>query len=171
METDEMKSGKYWCDDEPIRFGPFVVKVSATESYNGITERIFRLTYTPKAEKEAPRTITQLQVDWPARKGVPSSDSVMVDLISLVERAQQQSGDNAITVHCRNGIGRSGVFCAIVAVCEKIKVEQMVDVLQAVKTLRNNRPGMVETLIQYQYCYDAVLSYLDSFSAYSNFQC
>ncbi|XP_070562395.1 receptor-type tyrosine-protein phosphatase alpha-like [Ptychodera flava] len=170
METDEMKSGKYWSENEPIRFGPFIVKVSATESYNGITERIFRLTYTPKAGKEAPRTITQLQVDWPARKEVPSSDSIMVDLISLVERAQQQSGDNPITVHCRNGIGRSGVFCAFYAVCEKIKVEQMVDVFQAVKTLRNNRPGMVETLTQYQYCYDAVLSYLDSFSAYSNFE-
>ncbi|XP_077868845.1 receptor-type tyrosine-protein phosphatase T-like, partial [Saccoglossus kowalevskii] len=60
-------------------------------------------------------------------------------------RMQQQTGNGPVTVHCINGIGRSGVYCASVSTCDRIKVDQMVDVFQAVKTLRTNRPYMVES--------------------------
>jgi len=37
---------------------------------------------------------------------------------------------------CRNGGGRSGVFCASSIVCEMAKRQSVVDVFHAVKTLR-----------------------------------
>lgn len=46
---------------------------------------------------------------------------------------------------CRNGGGRSGVFCASSIVCEMSKRQRVVDVFHAVKTLRNNKPNMVDT--------------------------
>ncbi|XP_077981240.1 receptor-type tyrosine-protein phosphatase epsilon-like isoform X2 [Glandiceps talaboti] len=117
------------------------------------------------------RTITHLQLTtWPANKEIPYSPSVMSEMLTLVEKAQQQTGDNRITVHCRNGLGRSGVFCAFFAVYEQVKMEQIVNVFQAVKTIRENKPQMVETVAQYQYIYDAILAYLDSFATYANFE-
>lgn len=46
---------------------------------------------------------------------------------------------------CRNGGGRSGVFCASSIVCEMSKRQSVVDVFHAVKTLRNSKPSMVDT--------------------------
>lgn len=49
--------------------------------------------------------------------------------------------------HCRNGGGRSGTFCAISIVCEMLRHQRAVDVFHAVKTLRNNKPNMVDLLV------------------------
>lgn len=48
---------------------------------------------------------------------------------------------------CRNGGGRSGTFCAICSVCEMIQQQNIIDVFHIVKTLRNNKSNMVETLV------------------------
>lgn len=47
----------------------------------------------------------------------------------------------------RNGGGRSGVFCSISIVCEMLRQQRCVDVFHAVKTLRNNKPNMVDLLV------------------------
>ncbi|XP_077980993.1 receptor-type tyrosine-protein phosphatase kappa-like [Glandiceps talaboti] len=174
MDSEEMRRGQYWCDDGIMRYGPFEVEVLETEDIGHIVERSIGLTLysTKKGGKTVvKRTITHLQLTaWPSDKDIPDSTSIMSEMLTLVEKAQQQSGDNRIAVHCRNGLGRSGVFCAFVAANEKIKMEQIVNVFQAVKTLRDNRPQMVETLAQYEYIYDALLAYLDSFATYANFE-
>ena len=46
-----------------------------------------------------------------------------------------------------NAVGRSGTFCAIFNVLEKLKLEKVVDVFQTVKLLRIQRPGAVEDLV------------------------
>ncbi|MEQ2233891.1 hypothetical protein ILYODFUR_026402 [Ilyodon furcidens] len=62
-----------------------------------------------------------------------------------------------------NGGGRSGTFCACNILLEMIQYQNMVDVFYAVKTLRNCKPNMVESLDQYRFCYDLVVEYLDCF--------
>uniref|UniRef100_A0A3Q4HKY8 Protein tyrosine phosphatase receptor type M n=1 Tax=Neolamprologus brichardi TaxID=32507 RepID=A0A3Q4HKY8_NEOBR len=62
----------------------------------------------------------------------------------------------------RNGGGRSGVFCSISIVCEMLRQQRCVDVFHAVKTLRNNKPNMVDLLEQYKFCYEVALEYLNS---------
>lgn len=51
---------------------------------------------------------------------------------------------------CRNGGGRSGVFCASSIVCEMAKRQSVVDVFHAVKTLRNSKPNMVDTPVSFK---------------------
>ncbi|XP_077980995.1 receptor-type tyrosine-protein phosphatase mu-like isoform X2 [Glandiceps talaboti] len=151
MDSEDMRKGQYWCDDGIMRYGPFEVEVLETEDIGHIVERSIGLTlHSSKkgGQTVVKRTITHLQLTaWPSDKDIPDSTSIMSEMLTLVEKAQQQSGDNRIAVHCRNGLGRSGVFCSFVAANEKIKMEQIVNVFQAVKTLRDNRPQMVETLL------------------------
>jgi len=47
----------------------------------------------------------------------------------------------------RNGGGRSGMYCSSNILMEMIQYQNMVDVFYAVKTLRNAKPNMVETLV------------------------
>ncbi|XP_074058178.1 receptor-type tyrosine-protein phosphatase mu [Macrotis lagotis] len=66
------------------------------------------------------------------------------------------------SLYYRNGGGRSGTFCAISIVCEMLRHRRAVDVFHAVKTLRNNKPNMVDLLDQYKFCYEVALEYLNS---------
>ena len=47
----------------------------------------------------------------------------------------------------RDGLGRSGTFCALYSVRERLKIEQVVDVFQAIKAMRIPRPGLVRTAV------------------------
>lgn len=62
-----------------------------------------------------------------------------------------------------SGSGRTGVFCALSIVVERMRTEGVVDLLQTVRQLREQRPQMVETLEEYAFCYEAALQYLSSF--------
>ncbi|XP_077981179.1 receptor-type tyrosine-protein phosphatase kappa-like [Glandiceps talaboti] len=171
MDQSDETLGQYWPDEEGMEYGPFTVEVVSIGDYGAIKCRVFKLYRTGRKEEEGVRTIQQFHLTcWPLGHDVPQSKPAVVDLISLVEKWQQQTGNGPITVHCLNGLGRTGTFCAIYATIERMKVEQMVDVFQAVKKLRLNRPNMVQSLEQYSFCYDTAMEFLDSFETYANFK-
>ncbi|KAG7267779.1 hypothetical protein CRUP_015024 [Coryphaenoides rupestris] len=91
-------------------------------------------------------------------------------LVTNSRKQQQQSGNHPITVHCSAGAGRTGTFCALSTVLERVKAEGILDVFQTVKSLRLQRPHMVQTLEQYEFCYKVVQEYIDAFSDYANFK-
>lgn len=52
-----------------------------------------------------------------------------------------------MAVYFSDGIGRSGTFCGLYSVLERVKIEQVVDVLQAIKAMRIHKPGLVKTTV------------------------
>uniref|UniRef100_A0A2K5XBZ5 protein-tyrosine-phosphatase n=1 Tax=Mandrillus leucophaeus TaxID=9568 RepID=A0A2K5XBZ5_MANLE len=65
------------------------------------------------------------------------------------------------------GVGRTGVFITLSIVLERMRYEGVVDIFQTVKMLRTQRPAMVQTEDEYQFCYQAALEYLGSFDHYA----
>lgn len=63
----------------------------------------------------------------------------------------QLSTEQYSSVHIQflfsDGSGRSGTFCAVYSLLERVKSEQVVDVFQAIRVLRLGRPEAVETLV------------------------
>ena len=49
---------------------------------------------------------------------------------------------------CSDGVSRTGAFCTLYSVLERVKVDQVVDVYLATKTLRIQRAGLLETLVR-----------------------
>lgn len=81
-----------------------------------------------------------------------------------MHKTKIQFGINGpITVHCSNGGGRTGVFIALATIIDRMNLEGVVDIFTTVKLLRTERPNMVETRDEYQFCYIAVNDYLNSF--------
>lgn len=115
------------------------------------------------------RTVRQFQfIDWP-EQGVPKSGEGFIDFIGQVHKTKEQFGqDGPITVHCSAGVGRTGVFITLSIVLERMQYEGVLDVFQTVRILRSQRPAMVQTEDQYQFCYRAALEYLGSFDHYAN---
>ena len=52
-----------------------------------------------------------------------------------------------IFFHLSAGVGRTGVFCALSNLIERLKTEHVIDVFQTVKMLRQKRPAMVQTKV------------------------
>lgn len=52
---------------------------------------------------------------------------------------------NNVCVSTSAGVGRTGVFITLSIVLERMRYEGVVDLFQTVKTLRTQRPAMVQT--------------------------
>ncbi|KAB0406760.1 hypothetical protein E2I00_018142, partial [Balaenoptera physalus] len=121
-------------------------------------------------QEEQTRVVRQFHFHgWP-EIGIPAEGKGMIDLIAAVQKQQQQTGNHPITVHCSAGAGRTGTFIALSNILERVKAEGLLDVFQAVKSLRLQRPHMVQTLEQYEFCYKVVQDFIDIFSDYANFK-
>nr|XP_033771428.1 receptor-type tyrosine-protein phosphatase F [Geotrypetes seraphini] len=164
-EMGREKCHQYWPAERSARYQYFVVDPMAEYSMPQYILREFKVT---DARDGQSRTIRQFQfTDWP-EQGVPKTGEGFIDFIGQVHKTKEQFGqDGPITVHCSAGVGRSGVFITLSIVLERMRYEGVVDMFQTVKTLRTQRPAMVQTEDQYQLCYRAALEYLGSFDHYA----
>lgn len=56
------------------------------------------------------------------------------------------------------GAGRTGTFIALSNILERVKAEGLLDVFQTVKSLRTQRPHMVQTVVR-SYGFTNILQY------------
>ena len=113
----------------------------------------------------------QFQYTGWTEEGVPDIGSGLIDVIGQVQKWQRSSGDRPIVVHCRlvcyatcsewgymcssmlllyncsGGCGRTGTYIAISILLERLKTEGVVDVFQTARTLRLQRPSMVQSVV------------------------
>ncbi len=163
-EMGREKCAQYWPSERSIRYQYFVVDPIAEYNMSQYILREFKVT---DARDGQSRTIRQFQfVDWP-EQGVPKSGESIIELIGQVHKTKEQFGQTGpICVHCSAGVGRTGVFITLSIVLERMRYEGIIDVYNTVKVLRTQRPAMVQTEDQYQFCYKTVLEYLGSFDNY-----
>ncbi|XP_075901581.1 protein tyrosine phosphatase receptor type Fa [Nelusetta ayraudi] len=164
-EMGREKCHQYWPAERSARYQYFVVDPMAEYNMPQYILREFKVT---DARDGQSKTIRQFQfTDWP-EQGVPTSGEGFIDFIGQVHKTKEQFGqDGPITVHCSAGVGRTGVFITLSIVLERMRYEGVVDLFQTVKTLRTQRPSMVQTEDQYHLCYRAALEYLGSFDHYT----
>ncbi|XP_030643528.1 protein tyrosine phosphatase receptor type Db [Chanos chanos] len=164
-EMGREKCHQYWPLERSARYQYFVVDPMAEYNMPQYILREFKVT---DARDGQSRTVRQFQfTDWP-EQGVPKSGEGFIDFIGQVHKTKEQFGqDGPITVHCSAGVGRTGVFITLSIVLERMRYEGVVDIFQTVKMLRTQRPAMVQTEEQYQFCYRAALEYLGSFDHYA----
>ncbi|CAG5864127.1 unnamed protein product, partial [Menidia menidia] len=151
-EMGREKCHQYWPAERSARYQYFVVDPMAEYNMPQYILREFKVT---DARDGQSRTVRQFQfTDWP-EQGVPKSGEGFIDFIGQVHKTKEQFGqDGPISVHCS-------------IVLERMRYEGVVDIFQTVKMLRTQRPAMVQTEDEYQFCYHAALEYLGSFDHYA----
>uniref|UniRef100_A0A673I3U2 protein-tyrosine-phosphatase n=1 Tax=Sinocyclocheilus rhinocerous TaxID=307959 RepID=A0A673I3U2_9TELE len=155
------QSNSYWPEPGLQQYGPMQVEFLSMSADEDIITRLFRVKNVTRLQ-EGQLVVCQFQfLRWSAYRDVPDSKKAFLNLLASVQKWQRECGEGRTVVHCLNGGGRSGTYCASNILMEMIQYQNMVDVFYAVKTLRNAKPNMVETLEQYRFCYELVLEYLD----------
>uniref|UniRef100_A0A183IE11 protein-tyrosine-phosphatase n=1 Tax=Soboliphyme baturini TaxID=241478 RepID=A0A183IE11_9BILA len=99
--------------------------------------------------KELREVVQYCYTDWTGMKRkedaglVPNGTASFLDLIGKVLQRQVVLAKlGPIVIHCRywDGSSRSGLYCAVSLLLERLRAENRVDVFQTVKTLRARRP-------------------------------
>ena len=114
--------------------------------------------------------IKHIQItSWP-EKGLPGEDYMFNVLIEKIlkhfEDQIQLEPDIPITIHCHDGVGRTGTLISIflIIMClkelKKIKKEPVMGVFNVVRKLREQRYASVTDVIQYKYIYDFALYWI-----------
>ncbi|KFP54146.1 Receptor-type tyrosine-protein phosphatase epsilon, partial [Cathartes aura] len=170
QEREQEKCCQYWPSEGSVTHGEITVEIKNDSLLDAISVRDFIVTYNQSNQEKQSRLVRQFHFHgWP-EIGIPAEGKGMIDLIAAVQKQQQQTGNHPITVHCSAGAGRTGTFIALSNILERVKAEGLLDVFQAVKSLRLQRPHMVQTLEQYEFCYRVVQDFIDIFSDYANFK-
>uniref|UniRef100_A0AAR2LVQ3 Receptor-type tyrosine-protein phosphatase epsilon n=1 Tax=Pygocentrus nattereri TaxID=42514 RepID=A0AAR2LVQ3_PYGNA len=167
QEREQDKCFQYWPTEDSVKYGDYTIEIKAdTQCDDTFSLRDLVLTYEPVKT----RLIRHFHFHgWP-EIGIPAEGKGMIDIIAAVQKQQQQSGNHPIVVHCSAGAGRTGTFIALSNILERVKAEGLLDVFQTVKSLRMQRPHMVQTVEQYDFCYRVVQDFVDIFSDYANFK-
>uniref|UniRef100_A0A803TI56 protein-tyrosine-phosphatase n=1 Tax=Anolis carolinensis TaxID=28377 RepID=A0A803TI56_ANOCA len=167
LEREQEKCFQYWPSEGSVTYGEITIEIKSDLLADAISVRDFLITHS---QDKQGRLVRQFHFHgWP-EIGIPAEGKGMIDLIAAVQKQQQQTGNHPITVHCSAGAGRTGTFIALSNILERVKAEGLLDVFQAVKSLRLQRPHMVQTLEQYEFCYKVVQDFIDIFSDYANFK-
>ncbi|XP_072041054.1 receptor-type tyrosine-protein phosphatase F-like [Amphiura filiformis] len=175
MSQSDPSLGKYWVDSGTLQLTSLTVEFQTSKQY---MDEVFGRTFKVYENENPKKSITVQQFqfnDWPLGQDTPNSTAPLIATTTLVEKWHKQqmkvlNDAKPVVVHCIDGLGVSGVFCALVSLLEKMRVEHVVDVFQSVKRLRMGRPGMVENVEQYKFLYKAAQVSLEEFEIYENFR-
>ncbi|KAJ6693589.1 hypothetical protein OIU85_004372 [Salix viminalis] len=156
-----VKCGDYFqAEDGPRDFGniSMVTKWIKT-SDTSLLLRNLKVGY--KEAEEHPMNVLHIQYpEWPDH-GVPKDTIAVREIFKRVYHVPPSLGP--IVVHCSAGIGRTGTYCTIHNTVQRILFGDMsaLDIAKTVATFRSQRIGMVQTMDQYSFCYEAIIDELE----------
>ncbi|VDI50988.1 Hypothetical predicted protein [Mytilus galloprovincialis] len=103
--------------------------------------------------------------DWHSPT-IPSTRIILDLLKSVVICSKSQNGP--ITVVCRDGCTKSGLFVALYLILDKMNIDEEIDIFQVVRNIQTRRPEFLKMCDQYEYCYRCIKEYLEGESLYAN---
>ncbi|ESO92948.1 hypothetical protein LOTGIDRAFT_145420, partial [Lottia gigantea] len=149
MVTREYEDGKRKCE----RYWPLEVGSSETFGIIKLTlkEEIYRESYSKRYIIMERDGMTHKfchfhYTSWPDHD-VPEINDIL-DFQFTVDKFKPES-KSPVLVHCSAGVGRTGTYIAIDYCLKQYKDTGKVDVLECVKTLRQQRKGMIQTPVSF----------------------
>lgn len=157
-ERGRIKCHRYWPEmDEIVRAGQLVIVCQAKLDHLGpFVHREFLLTDERTGEM---RVISHVQyLEWPDH-GAPV---LACQFLDYVRHVQTYSGNDCeegavVLVHCSAGIGRTGAFILLDSAMRLIQADCAVNPIHLVKMMRDQRPMMLQTSIQFQYVCECII--------------
>ncbi|XP_041104158.1 tyrosine-protein phosphatase non-receptor type 3-like isoform X2 [Polyodon spathula] len=152
-ERGKPKCHQYWPDPPEVKeYGNFQVCCHSEDCNIAYVFRELTVTNNETGEE---RSVTHLQyVAWPDH-GVPDDPTDFLDFVNSVR--QKRVENEPLFVHCSAGIGRTGVLVTMETSLELIEKNQPVYPLDIVRTMRDQRAMMVQTVGQYRFVCEAIL--------------
>jgi protein tyrosine phosphatase len=165
-----IKCGDYFqAEDGPREFGNICIKTKWIKTTDtSLVLRCLEVRY--KESEEPPLNVLHIQYpEWPDH-GVPRDTLAVREILKRIYNVPPSMGP--IVVHCSAGIGRTGTYCTIHNTIQRILIGDMssLDLVNTISIFRSQRIGMVQTLEQYLYIYNAIVDELEDIISDQNGQ-
>jgi len=153
FENGRKKCAGYWpAVNASVQHGQYYIRCLSEQADEAteVVERRFRL----ECDGAPERILTQYHfVGWPDFGVPPTGEGVF----NILKKLDEFRGKGApVVVHCSAGIGRTGTFCTIDIGMQMLAKEGCVDVPSIIHNLRSQRRGMVQSVEQLEFCFDAL---------------
>uniref|UniRef100_A0AAY4BJY3 protein-tyrosine-phosphatase n=1 Tax=Denticeps clupeoides TaxID=299321 RepID=A0AAY4BJY3_9TELE len=167
QEREQDKCFQYWPSENSVTYSDYTVEIKGDTLSDTFSLRDLVLTHNQEKQM---RMVRHFHFHgWP-EIGIPAEGKGMIDIIASVQKQQQHEHPFHTLYYNYTVHWRTGTFIALSNILERVKAEGLLDVFQTVKSLRMQRPHMVQTVEQYDFCYRVVQDFVDIFSDYANFK-
>ncbi|KAI3413496.1 hypothetical protein GPALN_010986 [Globodera pallida] len=162
-DKDETKSGRcvqYWPEEGSKAFGNFEVHLVSEHIWS--EHYVVRSLYLKNSTTCETRTVTQFHfLSWPSG-GMPESSKALLEFRRKVNKSYRGRA-SPVLVHCWNGAGKSGCYCLIDIVINRIqKGVKELNIAASLEHLRDQRMGMVENEEQFKFVFVCVAEEVSS---------
>nr|CAD7198186.1 unnamed protein product [Timema douglasi] len=133
-----------------------VVMVHLVSEHIWCDDYLVRSFYLKNLKTGETRTVTQFHfLSWPDG-GVPLSTKALLEFRRKVNKSYR-GRSCPIVVHCSDGVGRTGTYCLIDMVLNRMaKGAKEIDIAATLEHIRDQRPQMVRTKQQFEFVLMAV---------------
>lgn len=140
----------------------FMIQTVKTSEHQVSTMTTLRVT---KISSNESRYVSHFQYkDWPTG-GTPSNHVELIKFIKFINKKrkkilsdQDQLEGNPVVVHCRDGVKKSGLFCAIDISLSELVLRNTVSLMNTVIEIRQQRHSSISSSDDYLY-YNQVIMY------------
>ncbi|XP_070183169.1 receptor-type tyrosine-protein phosphatase epsilon-like [Littorina saxatilis] len=158
---------QYWPTDEGelVKAGPYFVTLNSKTERRGSKVTSYSLSLGKKGVKTA-RAVELLHYKgWTGKVGGSTSD--ILHLIDTLVTLQNINTDRLL-VQCSDGVEKSGLFCALCDIINRMTYDREVDVYMTVRHVQSVTPKALSSATQYRYCYEVVQNRVRGMSVYAN---
>ncbi|XP_053388704.1 receptor-type tyrosine-protein phosphatase kappa-like, partial [Mercenaria mercenaria] len=163
LKQHGMAVGQYLPEDkQTLSFGHFTVSCSRLETKHHYTAKKMKIRFNGKFASGEKVAYHFQYSKWMAMDETPVNAKEFVEFVNDVDEYASQLGEERshVLVHCLKSNERSGLFCAVAILMEKMKLERQVSVLNTLTHLRTRRRSAITSMEQLKFCYQAVSAYI-----------
>lgn len=155
-QDDALKYQRYWPDEGSKTYGIFEVHLVSEHIWS--EDYLVRSFYLKNTETNETRTVTQFHfLAWP-EDGVPTNIKSLLEFRRKVNKSYRGRA-SPVLVHCNSGTARTGAYCLIDIVVNRITkgagIKEL-NIAGSLEHLRDQRMKLVGSLDQYKLAYSCV---------------
>ncbi|XP_052280407.1 receptor-type tyrosine-protein phosphatase mu-like isoform X2 [Dreissena polymorpha] len=149
--------------DQEIRYGPIGVKYLGCQKYPHIVIRAFAiqkrsigmLDVLHGTGRREPIVVKMFQfTGWHARDQTPTPTKAFLYMMGAIRDWRgTTTSSKPVCIMSKDGFTRCGVYCTLAYCWDQLEMEAEVDVFNAARIIKRNRPQMLSTMAEYMYCY------------------
>ncbi|KZC11930.1 Receptor-type tyrosine-protein phosphatase N2 [Dufourea novaeangliae] len=145
---------RYWPEEGSELY--HIYEVHLVSEHFWCDDYLVRSFYLKNLRTGETRTVTQFHfLSWP-ENGVPYSTKALLEFRRKINKSYK-GRSCPIVVHCSDGVGRTGTYCLIDMVLNRMmKGAKEIDIAATLEHIRDQRPDMVATKQQFKFVLMAV---------------
>ncbi|KAG8240360.1 hypothetical protein J437_LFUL002501 [Ladona fulva] len=153
-EDGVVMSHRYWPEEGSELY--HIYEVHLVSEHIWCDDYLVRSFYLKNLKTGETRTVTQFHfLSWP-EAGTPLSTKALLEFRRKVNKSYR-GRSCPIVVHCSDGVGRTGTYCLIDMVLNRMsKGAKEIDIAATLEHIRDQRPFMVKSRQQFEFVLMAV---------------